>query len=102
MLNIVSRLMDGEEFYTNDSPRISHAEIKELSDLGFRLQVDHTSGAQAGPIAVYPLIKEEFEKRVKETLSFIEHHAKHGDMDGHTCLLAKCTLHYPLQQPKNP
>ena len=102
MLNIVSRLMDGEEFYTNDSPRISHAEIKELYDLGFRLQVDHTSGAQAGSIAVYPLITEEFRKRVEETMPFIEHHAKHGDMDGHTCLLAKCTLHYPLQQPKNP
>lgn len=94
MLNIIRRLMDGDDFYTNMAPRISHNEIKELSDLGFRLQVEHTSGAQAGPIAVYPLIREEFEKRAKETVPFIEHHAKHGDMDGHTCLLAKCTLHY--------
>ena len=23
------------------------------------------------------------------------HHKKHGDMDGHTCLLAECELHYP-------
>ena len=23
------------------------------------------------------------------------HHLKHGDMDGHTCLLARCALHYP-------
>lgn len=23
------------------------------------------------------------------------HHLKHGDMDGHTCLLSKCALHYP-------
>lgn len=23
------------------------------------------------------------------------HHRRHGDMDGHTCLLAKCALHYP-------
>jgi hypothetical protein len=96
MLNIVRRLMDGEEFYTNMAPRICHNEIKELSDLGFRLQVDHSSGAQVGPIAVYLLIKEEFEKRVGETVRFIEHHAKHGDMDGHICLLAKCLLHYPV------
>lgn len=87
--------MDGEEFYTNMPPRISQAEINELHALGFRLQQDHTSGAQAGPIAVYPLIKEEFEKRVKETMPFIEHHVKHWDMDGHTCLLTKCPLHYP-------
>ena len=24
-----------------------------------------------------------------------KHHKKHGDMDGHTCLLAICALHYP-------
>lgn len=31
-------------------------------------------------------------KSVKEA---IRHHKKHGDMDGHTCLLAECPLHYP-------
>lgn len=25
------------------------------------------------------------------------HHAKHGDIDGHTCLLGACALHYPKQ-----
>ena len=25
-----------------------------------------------------------------------EHHRKHGDMDGHTCLLNECALHYPI------
>jgi len=24
-----------------------------------------------------------------------EHHRIHGDMDGHTCLLGRCALHYP-------
>jgi hypothetical protein len=23
------------------------------------------------------------------------HHKRHGDMDGHTCLLSACALHYP-------
>ena len=23
-----------------------------------------------------------------------KHHKQHGDMDGHTCLLAECALHY--------
>ncbi len=23
------------------------------------------------------------------------HHLKHGDMDGHTCLLSVCAIHYP-------
>jgi len=27
-----------------------------------------------------------------------KHHAKHGDMDGHTCLLNECALHYPKEE----
>ena len=27
-----------------------------------------------------------------------KHHKRHGDMDGHTCLLARCVLHYPNQR----
>ena len=30
-----------------------------------------------------------------EVQAAIEHHQKHGDMDGHTCLLNECALHYP-------
>ena len=30
-----------------------------------------------------------------EVQEAIEHHRKQGDMDGHTCLLNKCALHYP-------
>ena len=30
-----------------------------------------------------------------------EHHTKHGDMDGHTCLLAECALHYPKSRDKH-
>ena len=26
------------------------------------------------------------------------HHLKHGDMDGHTCLLSACAIHYPKVQ----
>jgi len=25
----------------------------------------------------------------------IKHHKRHGDMDGHICLLNECALHYP-------
>ena len=30
-----------------------------------------------------------------EVQKAIDHHKKHGDMDGHTCLLNECALHYP-------
>ena len=30
-----------------------------------------------------------------------EHHKKHGDMDGDTCLLSECALHYPKSQDKH-
>ena len=30
----------------------------------------------------------------------LNHHKEHGDMDGHTCLLARCALHYPKPMKK--
>lgn len=27
-----------------------------------------------------------------------KHHKKHGDMDGHTCLLNECPIHYPKKE----
>ena len=96
ILNLIRRMMNGkEELYTNASPRITHEEIKTLEALGFHLQTEHTYGAQAGPITIYPLHQGDFDKRAIEILPSLEHHAKHGDMDGKTCLLAKCALHYP-------
>ena len=59
-------MADGEDFYTNASPRITNAEIQELWDLGFALQKEHTYGAMAGPIAVYPLHKEKFKQQVMQ------------------------------------
>jgi len=32
------------------------------------------------------------ENSVEEAM---KHHKRHGDMDGHTCLLNGCALHYP-------
>jgi len=66
--NIIKRILDGDEFYTNFSPRISWAEIDALGKLGFWLQTEHTYGAQAGPIAVYPLNREEFNEKAKTYL----------------------------------
>jgi len=68
--NIIQRLLDGDEYYTNLSPRISWAEIEEVQNaLGTLLQVEHTHGAQAGPIAVYPLHEDEFIEKAKEFLN---------------------------------
>lgn len=67
--NIINRMLDGEDFYTNCSPRISRKEISEVEKaLGILLQIEHTHGAQAGPIAVYPLRKKEFVKKANEFL----------------------------------
>jgi len=64
--NIVQRMLEGEDFYTNFSPRISNTEIEEIEKkLDLKLQREHTAGAIAGPIAIYPLHKEEFEIKAK-------------------------------------
>ena len=36
-----------------------------------------------------------------EVQAAIDHHEKHGDMDGHTCLLNECALHYPISYIKH-
>jgi len=33
-----------------------------------------------------------FSERIRRDLA---HHEEHGDMDGHTCLLSRCAVHYP-------
>jgi len=60
--NRIKNWLKGHEYYTNMSPRITHAEIEFIEkELGVSLQIEHTYGAQAGPIAVYPLRKEDKE-----------------------------------------
>lgn len=60
-------MVQGDDFYTNDSPRISKVEITEINSLGFDLwlQVEHTYGASAGPIVVYPLHPDKFRECAK-------------------------------------
>ena len=68
--NIIRRMLNREDFYTNMSPRISLAEIDEIEELlGVLLQLDYVHGAEAGsPRAVYPLKWDEFEEKAKEKL----------------------------------
>lgn len=62
-------MLDGDDYYTNESPRISRAEIKEVEKaLEIQLQIEHTHGAQAGPIAVYPLHKKDFAEKAEKFL----------------------------------
>lgn len=62
-------MRDGQDFYTNSSPRISYTEIKEVQEaLGLLLQREHMFGAHAGPIAVYPLQKDEFVEKANKFL----------------------------------
>ena len=77
ILNIIRRMTEGDDFFTNMSPRISKAEIEEIRLLGFSLQREHTHGAQPGPIAVYPLFPDKFKERAKTILeASIDTHAK--------------------------
>lgn len=82
--NIIRRMVNGEEFYTNRSPRISRAEIKEIDaiDVDLWLQTEHTHGAQPGPIAVYPLHKDKFKERAKSILESINSKSNRTDRDG--------------------
>lgn len=66
--NIIKRMLDRVEFYTNETPRISRKEIEAMAEEGFNLQVEHTHGAMPGPIAVYPLHFEQFKKRAQKWL----------------------------------
>lgn len=67
--NILHRFLNGEEFYTNSSPRISYLEISAVEywvDVG--LQIEHTHGAQAGLIAVYPVHSDKFKVKAEAWL----------------------------------
>jgi len=53
---LIQRLAAGDEFYLNDSPRISQAEIDEIECRIGPLQIESTAGAdRRSPRAVYPL-----------------------------------------------
>lgn len=77
IINIIRKMTQGDDFYTNDSPRISRAEITEVEKLlDVLLQIEHTHGAQPGPIAVYPLHRDAFRERAKPILESIIKHRK--------------------------
>lgn len=66
--NIIRKLLE-DDMYTNHSPRITRAEMDLVkSTLGVELQIEHTHGAQAGPIAVYPLEEKKFKRRANQFL----------------------------------
>lgn len=69
--NIMRRMSNGNDFYTNDSPRITNAEVKEIEQLtGCLLQHESIHGAERGsPIAVYPLHKQKFIEAVEKLLT---------------------------------
>jgi len=69
-------MCEGDDFFTNMSPRISLAEIEEMWALGFSIQKEHTHGAQPGPIAVYPLFPDKFKERAKQFLESINSKSK--------------------------
>lgn len=81
ILNIIRRMAQGNDFYTNDSPRISKAEIEEINSLDYNLwlQKEHTYGASAGPIAVYPLHRDKF---IKQAQTILESQDKHSKRSG--------------------
>lgn len=69
--NIMRRMCNKQDFYTNGSPRISKAETKEIEQLtGCLLQHESIHGAERGsPIAVYPLHEKQFKEAVERLLS---------------------------------
>jgi len=68
MENLIRKIANEDDLFTNLSPRISRAEIRQLTELGFAIQIEHTHGAQAGPIAVYALHLDETKKLAKRLL----------------------------------
>lgn len=69
ILNIIRRMRDKTDFYTNVSPRITRSEIREIEELlGTSLQIEHLYGASAGPIVVYPIDYDDFVIKAKTFL----------------------------------
>lgn len=65
--NIITRMLNGDEFYTNMSPVITWNEIHQLVDLGLFLQREATMGAESPtPWAVYPAHIDKFRERALE------------------------------------
>jgi len=51
-----------------------------------------------GNFSMGKVVNQTFEYGGKNTLNLLtdtKHHLCHGDMDGHTCLLGECEIHYP-------
>ncbi len=67
--NIIKRMLDGEDFYTNQNPRITNAEIQQLWDLGFMIQKESLYGAQTPAIWVVHPINKEFKTQATKYLS---------------------------------
>jgi hypothetical protein len=68
MKNLIQKIANEDDLFTNLFPRISRAEIRELGELGFMIQIEHTYGASPGPIAVYAVHLDEAKKLAKKLL----------------------------------
>ena len=68
--NLINLFLLGDCAYTNWIHRISRTEIIEFEkELDIQLQIEHTYGASAGPIAVYPLKKNDFRVKAEAYLN---------------------------------
>lgn len=64
--NIVRRLCEGDEFYTNASPRITLSEVEEVRREVGVLQIESEFGAERpSRRCVYPLFYKEFIESAK-------------------------------------
>ena len=71
--NLITKLMNQDDLYTNCSPRISHAEIDEIEKLGLVIQTEAMHGAESGsPRVVYALHLDQFRERAKKILEEIK------------------------------
>ena len=65
--SLIKKLASGQEFFTNNYPWISKAEINEIEKLVDHLQIESVHGAEVGsPRAVYPIDLEIFRAKAEE------------------------------------
>ncbi|HEX2556687.1 MAG TPA: hypothetical protein VHK86_00055 [Nitrososphaera sp.] len=57
--NILQRMANGERFYSSGSPRITRAEYREASTLGFMIQGESCHGADLSEGYVYYALNKE-------------------------------------------
>jgi len=96
-MKIVRESLYRKDLRTGNVVRVSHS--TDMESLANLFNDDHSKSATRHGVKItYVWFTEKVDESNETPENSIEearkHHKEHGDMDGETCLLNKCALHY--------